>query len=96
LGSARPPDNRNAVAFVDRKIGGRLEQGFPIAPVQRDDEKRASGEGLELADGRPDAPAAFFGGGALIRKSPPISAGPCSQFDFWPSLTRPIFRQCPC
>ena len=30
MGSARPPDNRNAVAFVDRKIGGGLEKVSPL------------------------------------------------------------------
>ena len=50
-------------------MGGRLEQGFSVPSVQRDHEKRSRGDGLELADGRPHAPAALFGGDHLDLKT---------------------------
>jgi hypothetical protein len=68
FGLGLTPDNRNAVAFVDRKTGRRLEQGFSIPPVQRHHEKRSRGDGLELSDGRAHAPAAFFRGDHLDLK----------------------------
>ena len=40
-------------------IRWRLEQDFPVLSLERDDEKRSSGKGLEFANGSPDALAAY-------------------------------------
>src|ERR1700691_19815 len=68
-GSAWPSDDRNAVAFVDGNIPRRLEQDFPVLPLQRDDQKGSCGHGLELADGGPNALAARFRGDDLDFKT---------------------------